>query len=128
MGKVVVPTEFRERIRRELSAEDVAELKCYTATSPLGHKLVFLPLIKKWGAEVVYQPRLHLKGVSGPLRVSKEAVIGAGFDESVADKARIFCQELNAYYSPLLKAAEGFEQAKQLAEGVETEAEVEGEV
>lgn len=109
--------KFLEKARRQLSAEELSQLKLYQVSAPTGRaKIVFIPIVRKWGDEIFYQARVYYAGVAGCLRLGKETLQAGEFPEEYLEKSRAFIQALNEAYSPLLALPEAKEEAKELAE------------
>ena len=51
----MVQSEFMEKVRKELSAQELAGLRAYSASTDQG-SVVFMPIIKKFGQEVRWSP------------------------------------------------------------------------
>ena len=106
-------TEFLEKAKRELSARDIQELKMYQTTSPTGARLIFMPIVRKWGADVNYSVRVHYPGVSGPLPLSKAALDAGQFPESYLEKSRTFVKALGEHYTTALAKPEAIAQPEE---------------
>ena len=92
--------EFLEKTRRELSAEELAGLRAYSASADRG-SIVFLPVITKMGANIRWSARVHLKGAAGPVPLSRASLKAIGAPENWVERSRVFLQELEREYPSL---------------------------
>ncbi len=95
--------DFLERVKRELSAEEVAGLKTYSAQTERG-TLLFIPIIRKFGGQIQWVSRIQVKGAIGPLPTNRAALQAIGAPDDWADKARTFLDALQREYPALPQA------------------------
>ena len=93
-------SDFLERAKRELSAQEVAGLKTYSAQVD-GGRLLFMPVIRKMGAEIQWVSRVQVKGAMGPLPTSRASLKAIGAPDDWADKSRTFLDALQEQYPAL---------------------------
>lgn len=96
--------DFLERVRRELSAEEVAALKTYSAQTERG-RILFMPIIRK-GQQVQWTARVHVNGAAGPLPATRATLRAIGAPDDWSDKSRSFLHALQAEF-PALPGAFG---------------------
>ncbi len=104
--------DFMERARRELSAEELAGLRVYQASTDRG-SVLFMPVIKGMGREVRWMGRVHIKGAAGPVPVSRASLQAIGAPPDWVEKSRTFLQALQSEYPALT----GFPERRALPEG-----------
>ena len=92
--------DFLERVKRELSAEELAGLKTYSAQTERG-RLLFLPIIRKMGGEVQWVSRVQVKGAVGPLPATRATLQAIVAPPDWPDKARNFLDALQLEYPAL---------------------------
>ena len=93
-------SDFLDRARRELSAEEVSGLKTYSAQVD-GGRLLFMPVIRKMGQAIQWVSRVQVKGAMGPLPTSRASLKAIGAPEEWADKSRAFLDALQKEYPAL---------------------------
>ena len=106
--------DFLERVKRELSAEEVAGLKTYSAQTESG-RLLFMPIIRKMGGEVQWVSRVQIKGAMGPLPTTRSSLKAIGAPEDWFDKSKSFQDALQREY-PALPTAGGERKALEVGE------------
>ena len=104
---------FADRVRRELSAEEMAGLRAYSASTDAG-SVVFVPIIKKFGAEIRWSARVHIKGASGPLPLSRASLRAINAPESWTERSKVFLEALEREHPSL---GPGFPERRSLGEG-----------
>ena len=87
--------DFLEKVQRELSAKELEGLRAYSASTDQG-SVTFFPIIKRMGQEIRWTGRVHIKGASGPLPVSKASLKAIGAPPDWADKAKTFLKRIRA--------------------------------
>ena len=92
--------DFLERVKRELSAEELAGLKTYSAQTERG-RLLFIPIIRKMGGQVQWVSRIQVKGAIGPLPANRATLQAIGAPADWADKSRTFLDALQREYPEL---------------------------
>ena len=92
--------EFLERVKRELSAQELAELKTFSAHAPRG-SVIFVPIIRKFGGQIEWQSRVQIKGAMGPLLTNKATLAAIGAPADWNEKAKGFLEALQAEYPAL---------------------------
>lgn len=92
--------DFEQRARRILTTEEINGLRTYRATTPNGN-VVFIPRIKRYGQEVVWEARAHMKGAMGPVHATKAALQAIGAPEDWAEKVPTFLKTLQGEYPSL---------------------------
>lgn len=111
--KMATSDGFVDKVRRELSAEEMAGLRAYSASTDAG-SVVFVPIIKKFGQEIRWSARVHVKGASGPLPLSRASLRAINAPESWADKSRTFLEALEREHPSL---EPGFPERRGLSAG-----------
>ena len=96
----MVTDQFLEKVRRELSAEELGGLRAYHAGADQG-SVLFMPIVRKFGQEIRWTARVHLKGAMGPLPVSKASLKAIGAPDDWAGKSRAFLDALQSEYPAL---------------------------
>lgn len=111
--------DFRNQALRELTTEELSGIRAYRASAASGNVL-FIPRVKRYGQEVVWEARAHIKGAMGPVHATKAAMQAIGAPEDWADKVPEFLKTLQGQY-PTLPAMfpERSEESKALPEGDE---------
>ena len=94
------PPDFLERVKRELSAEELAGLRTYSADTERG-RLLFMPIIRRMGAQVQWVSRIQVKGAVGPLPTTKASLRAIGAPDEWFDKAKAFQDALQREYPAL---------------------------
>ena len=93
-------TDFERQAKRNLTTEEITGLRAYKATTPNGN-VVFIPRIKRYGQEIVWEARAHVKGAMGPVHATKAALQAIGAPEDFAEKVPAFLKTLQAQYPSL---------------------------
>ena len=93
-------SDFLEKVRRELTAKELSGLRAYQASTGNG-SIVFMPVIKRFGEEIRWTARVHLKGAMGPVPVSKASLRAIGAPADWAPKASQFLAALQDEYPAL---------------------------
>ena len=93
-------SDFLERVKKELTAKELSGLRAYHATTENG-SIVFMPVIKRFGEEIKWTARVHLKGAMGPVPVSKASLKAIGAPADWAPKASQFLAALQDEYPAL---------------------------
>lgn len=93
-------TDFEQQARRILTTEEISGLRTYRATTPNGN-VVFIPRIKRYGQEIVWEARAHVKGAMGPVHATKAALQAIGAPEDWAEKVPTFLRNLQGQYPSL---------------------------
>ena len=96
--------DFLERVKRELSVEEIGGLKTYGAQTEGGRRL-FMPIIRKMGAEVQWVSRVQVKGAMGPLPTTRASLQAIGAPEDWASKSKTFLEALQREYPALPQGA-----------------------
>lgn len=65
--------EFAEQFDRLVQEVPLEELRTYRATAPNG-SVLFIPRVKRYGAEVVWEGRVQITGACGPVRITEESL------------------------------------------------------
>ena len=91
---------FVERAQRELSAEALSGLRVYHAEAEHG-TVVFMPIIKRMGAQVQWTARTYIKGTSGPLPASRASLKAIGAPDDWVEKSRAFLEALQQQFPAL---------------------------
>ena len=107
-----VKEEEEEEFAAILREVPLEELRTYSASAPNG-KLVFIPRVRQYGAEVVWEARIHIKGAMGPVRLTKESVSAIGAPGEWYGKGKQFREFLQNKFPVLPEALEG-EELKEL--------------
>lgn len=107
--------EFSNGDRGELSATEISGLRSYRVSAP-GGSLHFVPRVKRYGQEVVWEARAHIKGAMGPVHATKPALEAIGAPDDWGDKVPAFLKSLQADY-PSLPALFPQQESKALTEG-----------
>lgn len=62
---------------------------------------MFQPVIRGLGDEVDYEARLYIRGVSGPVRLTRQALKRIGAPTEWYDRSQAFLKALQAYHPQL---------------------------
>ena len=92
--------DFLERVKRELSAEEVAGLKTYSAQTERG-KVLFMPIIRKLGAQVQWVSRVYVRGAIGALPATRASLKAIGAPDDWFEKSKAFQDALQREYPAL---------------------------
>ena len=91
---------FDQRAKHALSAEEVSSLRAYRASATNG-SVLFLPRVKRYGEEVVWEARAHVKGAMGPVNATQSALRAIGAPEDWAEKVPAFLKTLQDEFPAL---------------------------
>ena len=92
--------EFFKKTRRDLSPEELANIRLYQASAGDG-KVVFQPVIRGLGDEVDYQARVYIRGASGPVRLTRQALRRIGAPSEWFEKSQTFLKALQSHHPQL---------------------------
>ena len=95
--------DFLERAKRELAAGELAGLRTYSADAERG-RLLFMPIIRRMGAQVQWVSRIQIKGAIGPLPTSRASLKAIGAPDDWFDKAKNFQNALQQEFPALPEA------------------------
>lgn len=83
-----------------LNARQLTGLRSFRAEAPDG-TVLFIPRVQRFGESVVWETRVHKRGVIGPLRANQETLRSIGAPEDWQFKVRAFQEALQARYPAL---------------------------
>ena len=92
--------EFDQRVKRTLTPQEISGLRAYRASAP-GGNVLFIPRVKRYGQEVVWEARAHIKGAMGPVHATTAALQAIGAPEDWAEKVPTFLTSLQEQYPTL---------------------------
>ena len=95
-----MPTKFKDIVSQTLSVEQISDLHPYRASTAKGN-IVFLPIVKGYGREVIWEARTHIKGVIGPLPATEPALQAIEAPADWVEKIPQFLQLLQERYPTL---------------------------
>ena len=84
---------FSNRAQRDLSPEELANLRLYQASTSEG-RILFMPVVRRFGEQIEYQARVHVKGAAGPLALTRQTLKRIGAPPDWYDKAQKFLKTL----------------------------------
>lgn len=84
----------------DLNARQLWGLRSFRAEAPDGI-ILFIPRVQRFGQSVVWETRVHKRGVIGPLRANQETLRAIGAPEDWPGKVRAFQKALQARYPAL---------------------------
>lgn len=82
-----------------LTREQIEGLKCYRVVTSKG-RLIIMPFIRE-GEYADFRARVYIKGSSGHIEATQEAVGVLGLPVDFADKAKEVASRLSGYYPAL---------------------------
>ena len=91
---------FNRKSQRDLSPEELANLRLFQASTAQGRGL-FMPVIRRLGEEVEYQARVHIKGVAGPVRLTRQALKRIAAPADWFEKSQTFLKSLQSQHPQL---------------------------
>lgn len=92
--------QFNDRIKKELTAEELAKARPYAAKAPDG-TISIRPIISGHGREVRYEANVYIRGVSGPVRLTRASLDRIGAPEDWFDKAQALLEALQGEFPQL---------------------------
>ena len=104
--------EYEEEFNDIIREVPLEELRCYRAIAENG-KLIFIPRVLRYGAEVVWEARIHIKGAMGPVRLTKESIKAIGAPPEWYVKGKHFREFLQNKF-PVLPEATELKELKEL--------------
>lgn len=95
-------TEFDKEFDALIQEIPLEQLRTYRATAPNG-LLLFVPRVKRYGSEVIWEGRVHINGAMGPVRITEESLRAIQAPPEWLKKSKAFQSYLQKQF-PVLEA------------------------
>jgi len=94
------PQDIITKTKRALTVEELTNLRVFKASTPQG-SVLFIPRIKKYGQEIVWEARTHVRGAMGPVSTTRASLKAIGAPEDWGEKVPAFLRALQGQFPSL---------------------------